>query len=148
MRPGCALPGRISQSTRRRAASQRPGYWAFRSEDHAVAVDDDDGPALLSNPVYSPIWSSASVVLSSGSPTHCRAAPVERVRMSVAVCKAAIALKPTIVLPAPARRGGSVEEPDQITLGPLSPQLADSASRRVVSESFSSQRHLHANRIR
>lgn len=35
------------------------------------------GRICFSSPVYPPIWSSASVVLSSSSPTHCRAATVE-----------------------------------------------------------------------
>ena len=59
------------------------------------------GRTSLREPLYSPTWSSASVVLSSTSPIHCRVAVTLVVRISVDVCSLAMQASPTIVLPAP-----------------------------------------------
>ncbi len=55
----------------------------------------------LRSPVYSPTSAAVRLVLSSSSAIHCRTATVFGVRISVARCTAAMALMPTMVLPAP-----------------------------------------------
>lgn len=59
------------------------------------------GRTVLTDPLYSPTWSSRNEVLSSSSAIHCRVAVTLVVSTRVDELVAAMQAMPTIVLPAP-----------------------------------------------